>query len=319
MSSFVGIHTQIQRNNRKSILLLIAFPLLILASVFAVVYLLNFYTYENPDPAYAVDAFLQAIPYVLIAVGVWFIIAYFAHNKMISMATKSQPLERKENMRVYNLVENLCMSVGMKMPAVRIIESDALNAFASGLKEKDSTVTLTRGLIEKLDDDELEGVIAHELMHIRNKDVRLLVVTIIFVGIFAFVVQMAFRSFLYSGMGMNNRRRDKGGGGQLMIIILIVSFLAYLISMIFKFALSRKREYMADSGAAEMTRKPWALASALKKIAPNHHVKVRSEEVQQMFIENTPKDTSAGLFGGLGGLFSTHPPIEKRIEFLEQF
>ncbi len=320
MSSFVGIQTQIRRNNTKSILLLIAFPLLILASVFAVVYLLNFYTNENPDPAYAVDAFLDAIPFVLIAVSIWFIIAYFAHNKMISMATKSQPLERKENMRVYNLVENLCMSVGMKMPAVRIIESDALNAFASGLKQKDYTVTLTRGLIEKLDDDELEGVIAHELMHIRNKDVRLLVVTIIFVGIFAFVVQIAFRSFLYGGMGMNNRRRGKdSGGGQLMIIILVVAFLAYLISMIFKFALSRKREYMADSGAAEMTRKPWALASALKKIAPNHHVKVRSEEVQQMFIENTPKDTSAGLFGGLGGLFSTHPPIEKRIKFLEQF
>lgn len=318
MSSFVGIHTQIRRNNTKSVLLLIAFPLLILASVFAVVYLLNFYAYENPDPAYAVDAFLNAIPFVLIAVTIWFIIAYFAHNKMISIAAKSRPLERKENMRVYNLVENLCMSVGMKMPAVRIIESDALNAFASGLKEKDYTVTLTRGIIDQLDDDELEGVIAHELMHIRNKDVRLLVVTIIFVGIFAFVVQIAFRSFLYGGMGMDNRRKDKGGG-QLMIIILAVSFIAYLISMIFKFALSRKREYMADSGAAEMTRKPWALASALKKIAPNHHVKVRSEEVQQMFIENTPKDTSAGLFGGLGGLFSTHPPIEKRIQFLEQF
>lgn len=318
MASFVGIHTQIRRNNTKSILLLIAFPLLILASVFAVVYLLNFYAYENPDPAFAVDAFLQAIPFVLIAVTIWFIIAYFAHNKMISMATKSQPLERRDNMRVYNLVENLCMSVGLKMPAVRIIESDALNAFASGLKEKDYTVTLTRGIIEQLDDDELEGVIAHELMHIRNKDVRLLVVTVIFVGIFAFVVQIAFRSFLYGGMGMNNRRRDKGGG-QLMIIILAVSFIAYLISMIFKFALSRKREYMADSGAAEMTRKPWALASALKKISTNHHVKVRSEEVQQMFIENTPKDTSANLFGGLGGLFSTHPPIEKRIKFLEQF
>lgn len=319
MASFVGIHTQIKRNNRKSILLLIAFPLLILASVFAVVYLLNFYQYENPDPAIAVDAFLQAIPYVLTAVLLWFLIAYFAHGKMISLATKSRPLERTENMRVYNLVENLCMSVGMKMPAVRIIESDALNAFASGLKEKDYTVTLTRGLIEKLDDDELEGVIAHELMHIRNKDVRLLVVTIIFVGIFAFVVQVAFRSFLYGGMGMNSRRKGKGGGGQLIVIILVVSFIAYMISMIFKFALSRKREYMADSGAAEMTRKPWALASALKKISVNHHVKVRSEEVQQMFIENTPKDTSAGLFGGLGSLFSTHPPIEKRIEFLEQF
>lgn len=290
---------------------------MILAAVFAVVYLTTFDESGNRNPDVAIDVFLQAIPFVTAVVLVWFLIAYFAHGKMISMATGSKPLERKENMRVYNLVENLCMSVGMKMPKVYIIENDALNAYASGIKEKDYTVTLTRGLIEKLEDDELEGVIAHELMHIRNKDVRLLVVTVVFVGIFAFVVQVAFRSFLYGGM-RNRRRRDKGGGN-LMIIILIVSFIAYLISMLFKFALSRKREYMADSGAAEMTRKPWALASALKKISKNHHVKVRSEEVQQMFIENTPKDTSAGLFGGLGGLFSTHPPIEKRIEFLEQF
>ncbi len=316
--AFVGIQTQIKRNNRKSILLLIAFPLLILAAVFAVVYFTTFNQDGTHDPDLAIDAFLQAIPFVTVVVVIWFLIAYFAHGKMISMATGSKPLERKENMRVYNLVENLCMSVGMKMPKVRIIESDALNAFASGLKEKDFTVTLTRGIIDELEDDELEGVIAHELMHIRNKDVRLLVVTVVFVGIFAFVVQIAFRSFLYGNIG-GSRRRSKDGGGQLMIIILIVSFIAYMISMVFKFALSRKREYMADSGAAEMTRKPWALAAALKKISVNHHVKVKSEEVQQMFIENTPKDTSAGLFGGLGGLFSTHPPIEKRIKFLEQF
>ena len=315
--AFVGIQTQIKRNNRKSVLLLIAFPLLVLASVFAVVYFTTFDAYGNPSPELATEMFLQAVPVVTSIVLVWFLIAYFAHGKMIAMATGAKPLERKENMRVYNLVENLCMSVGMKMPAVNIIESDALNAFASGLQEKNYTVTLTRGIIETLDDHELEGVIAHELMHIRNKDVRLLVVTIVFVGIFSFVVQIAFRSFLYGGMG---NRRDNKDSGKLMIVILAVSLIAYLISMLFKFSLSRKREYMADSGAAEMTRKPWALASALKKISVNHHIKqVKSEEVQQMFIENTPQDTSANLFGGLKGLFSTHPPIEKRIQFLEQF
>ena len=314
--AFVGIQTQIKRNNRKSVLLLIAFPLLVLAAVFAVVYFTTYDQYGNPSPDLATEMFIQAVPFVITIVLVWFLIAYFAHGKMIAMATGAKPLERKENMQVYNLVENLCMSVGMKMPVINIIESDALNAFASGLKEKDFTVTLTRGIIEKLDDNELEGVIAHELMHIRNRDVRLLVVTIVFVGIFSLVVQIAFRSFLYGGMG---GRRNKDSG-KLMIVILAVSLVAYLISMLFKFSLSRKREYMADSGAAEMTRKPWALASALRKISGNHHVdKVKSEEVQQMFIENTPKDTSASLFGGLKGLFSTHPPIEKRIEFLEQF
>jgi len=317
VADFVGIQTQIKRNNRKSILLLIAFPLLVLAAVFAVVFFTTFDEYGNPNPDFAIDSFLQAVPFVTTIVLVWFLIAYFAHGKMISMATGSKPLERKENMRVYNLVENLCMSVGMKMPKVNIIESDALNAFASGLKEKNYTVTLTRGIIEKLEDDELEGVIAHELMHIRNKDVRLLVVTIVFVGIFSFVVQIAFRNFLY---GRFRGRRNNRDSGKFMLVVLAVSLIAYLISMLFKFALSRKREYMADSGAAEMTRKPWALASALKKISSNHHVdKVKSEEVQQMFIENSPQDTSASLFGGLKGLFSTHPPIEKRIAFLEQF
>ncbi len=313
---FVGIQKQIRRNNQKSVLLLIAFPLLVLASVFAVVYFLSFDEFGNANTELATNLFIDAIPFVTTIVLVWFLIAYFAHGKMIALATGAKTLERKSNMRVYNLVENLCMSVGMKMPKVQIIESPALNAYASGLKEKDYSVTLTKGIIETLDDDELEGVIAHELMHIRNKDVRLLVVSIIFVGIFAFVVQIAFRSFLYSGMSRNRSNRDSG---KLMIIILIVSAVAYLFSLLFKFALSRKREYMADSGAAEMTRKPWALASALKKIAPNHHVETKSEEVQQMFIENTPKDTSANFFGNIGGLFSTHPPIEKRIQFLEQF
>lgn len=313
---FVGIQQQIKRNNRKSILLLIAFPALILASVFAIVYFLTFDEFGNPNPDIAIELFLGAIPFVIIVVTLWFIIAYFAHGKMIALATGAQTLERKSNMRVYNLVENLCMSVGMKMPKVQVIESPALNAYASGLKERDYTVTLTRGIIDTLNDDELEGVIAHELMHIRNKDVRLLVVSIIFVGIFAFVVQIAFRSFLYGGMTRSRNNRDSG---KLMIIILLVAAVAYFFSLLFKFALSRKREYMADSGAAEMTRKPWALAAALRKIAPNHHVKTKSEEVQQMFIENTPKDTSANLFGGLSGLFTTHPPIEKRIQFLEQF
>ncbi|WP_334113464.1 M48 family metallopeptidase [Paucihalobacter sp.] len=313
---FVGIQKQISRNNRKSVLLLIAFPLLILAAVFAVVYFLSYDEFGNANPDIAIDLFVGAIPFVTVVVLVWFLIAYFAHGKMISLATGARTLERKSNMRVYNLVENLCMSVGMTMPKVQIIDSMALNAYASGLKEKDYTVTLTRGIIESLNDDELEGVIAHELMHIRNKDVRLLVVSIIFVGIFAFVVQIAFRSFLYGGLGGGRNNRDSG---KFMILILVVSAAAYLFSLLFKFALSRKREYMADSGAAEMTRKPWALASALKKIAPNHHVETKSEEVQQLFIENTPKDTSANLFGNIGGLFTTHPPIEKRIKFLEQF
>ena len=299
-------------------MLLIAFPLLVLAMVFVMVLLL----YGTPgsesgvDYALVWDVFLSALPVTLIIVGVWFAIAYWSHSAMINGAVDSKTLSRKENMRVYNLTENLCMSVGMKMPKLRIIESPALNAFASGLNENSYTVTLTRGIVEKLNDDELEGVIAHELMHIRNRDVRLLVISIIFVGIFSFVVQFAFRNMLYGSM-TNRRSKDSGAA---FLVILAVAAVAYFLSLLFKFALSRKREYLADTGAVQMTRKPLALASALRRISANHHVdEVKSEDVQQMFIENAPEDTSAGLLGGLGSLFATHPPIEKRIKILEQF
>jgi heat shock protein HtpX len=314
---YIGLQQQISTNNRKSILLLIAFPLLILATVYGVIYFMS-YTPENgaPDPSAVFDIFLSSVPVILIGVAIWFVIAFFFHSRMINGAAHSHEVSRRENMRVYNLMENLCISVGMKMPKLRIIESNALNAFASGINEKNYTVTLTKGIIEKLNDEELEGVIAHELMHIRNKDVRLLIVTIIFVGIFSFVVQVAFRSVLYGSVGGNRKKNDGKG----MIIILVAAVVAYVISLLFKFALSRKREYMADSGAAQMTRNPLALARALEKISTNHHVdKVSSEDVQQLFIENAPEDTSLGVFGGLRGLFATHPPIQKRIELLKQF
>lgn len=313
MSSYVGIHTQIRRNNFKSVLLLLGFPLLVLAAVYAFLY------FTTPaevrmEAASINETFVQVIPGVLIAVGIWFGIAFLFHNTMINRAAGSRTLERKENMRVYNLVENLCISKGMRMPKVNIIEDSALNAFASGINEKSYTVTLTRGIIDKLNDEELEGVIAHELMHIRNKDVRLLIITIIFVGIFSFVAQILFRNMLF-GAG---RRRDKSDN-RAMLIALVIAFVAFLLSMVFRFAISRKREYMADSGAAEMTKKPWALASALRKISGNYQVKnVKSDDVAELFIENRP-DKSSGMMSVITGLFATHPPIEKRIQILEQF
>lgn len=298
-----------------------AFPLLVLVMVFIFFLAIN-YTEEGLPPIdLVIEQFLNAIPMVLLAVGIWFVVAYFANSAMINSAAKSHSISRKENMRIYNLTENLCMSIGMKMPQLRIIEDSALNAFASGINEKTYTVTLTRGIIEMLDDDELEGVIAHELMHIRNSDVKLLIVSIIFVGIFSFIMQVALRSILYGGMSSNQKKDDGKGGAAIMILIVVLAALAYFLSILFKLALSRKREYMADSGAAEMTKNPLALASALEKISGNHHVdKVKSADVQQMFIENTPKDgTSSNLLGGLGSIFSTHPPIEKRIQILKQF
>ena len=302
MATYVGLQAQISKNNLKSILLLAAFPLLILAGVYA----FFFFTHGGKERIDEVNmAYIKTIPFVLAGVGIWFIIAYFANSTMINLATGSRTLERKENMRVYNLTENLCMSIGMKMPKLHVIDSPALNAFASGMSESSYAVTLTTGIIEHLNDEELEGVIAHELTHIRNRDVRLLVISIIFVGIFSFAVDVLLRSVLWGG----GRRKDEKDNGNLQLIALVIALVAWLLSILFKFSLSRKREYLADAGAVEMTRNAKAMANALRKISGNSDVnEVKSDDVKQMFIHHS----------SLAGLFSTHPPIEKRIAFLEQ-
>lgn len=316
--SYTGIYTQIKRNNRKSVLLLIAFPTLILALLFAIVLVLNFNPEQEQINWRQVEQyFYDSAPIALVITAAWFLIAYFSHAAIINRAAHSQTLSRKENKEVYNLTENLCMQMGMTMPNLRIIEDKALNAFASGLNKKSFTVTLTRGIINALDRDELEGVIAHELMHIRNRDVRLLVISVVFVGIFSLLTQIAFRSVLYGSMRGGGKRNNGG-----MIVILVLVIIAYLISMLFRFALSRKREFMADAGAADLTKKPRALAAALRKISGNSHLQnLDSEDVKEMFIDNYPdnKDEGLGFMGGMDRWFATHPPIDKRIEVLERF
>lgn len=297
--NYIGLQEQIRRNNLRSWLLLIGFPLLILAGVYA----FFFFTTGKEHMENVNNQFIRTIPLVAAGVGIWFLIAYFANTSMIRAASGSRPATRSEHRRVYNLTENLCISVGMKMPQLFVIDSPALNAFASGIDEKSYAVTLTTGIIDTLSDQELEGVIAHELTHIRNRDVRLLIVSIIFVGILSFAVQFLLRSFMFG-----NRRRDKGDGA-LMLVALAIAAVAYLLSVLFKFALSRKREYLADAGAVEMTRNSMALASALRKISGHADVtQVKNDDVKQLFIEHR----------SLTGLFATHPPIEKRIAILEQ-
>ncbi|MEI6276841.1 MAG: M48 family metallopeptidase, partial [Prolixibacteraceae bacterium] len=226
--------------------------------------------------------------------------------------TGSQPLERMENKRVYNLVENLCISRGMKIPQIFIIEDTSLNAFASGINDRTFSVTLSRGIIDKLEDDELEGVIAHELSHIRNRDVRLMIVSIIFVGIFAFVAEMAFRSLRFGAFS-----RSKKDAGVAILVAIAISAVCYLIALLLRFGISRSREYMADAGAAEMTRKPYALANALRKIDQDPLIEaVQNHDVAQLFIENPQPEDDKFSFSKL---FSTHPPIGKRIELLDQF
>lgn len=267
--------------------------------------------YRSTD--YINQRFFLTFPWITFGVLLWFIIAYFSHSAMIRSATDSKPLERNENKRIYNLVENLCISVGMKMPKINIIEDDSLNAFASGIDSNSYTISLSRGIINKLNDEELEAVIAHELTHIRNKDVRLLIISIVFVGIFAFISESLLRSMRFGRIGRGKKE------GASIVIVMLLAIVGYLLASLFRFALSRKREYMADAGSAELTKKPLALASALRKISADPTIEaVKRRDVAQLFIENPQVKEGKSAFS-FSTLFATHPPIKKRIEILEQF
>ena len=311
---YVGLTTQQRRNNLRSLALVLMFPLLVVGLTYGAIWALVIFGHGYADTQAVNQMFAGTAPIVLGGVGLWFLIAYFINSSIIQNAVQAKPLERKENMRIYNMVENLCMTTGMKMPKVNVIEDPSLNAFASGLSDKTYTVTLTRGIINRLNDDELEGVIAHELAHIRNRDVRLLVISIVFVGIFAMVAQIGFRSLLWSGGG----RRGGGNSGRsaalMYIVVILVAIIGYFLSMLMRFAISRKREYLADAAAAEMTKNPRALASALRKISGNSELNKKApDDIAQLFIEHSPQKAA------FSSIFATHPPIKKRIEMLEQF
>jgi heat shock protein HtpX len=311
---YVGLHTQIRKNNLRSLLLLVLFPAIVFLLVWVFFYFLMGQQHEQR--LYNTNSnFLRFIPWISIAILAWFTIAFFFHSGMIKKATGSVPLERLENKRVYNLVENLCIGCGMKMPAINLIEDDSLNAFASGINTSSFTVSLSRGIINKLNDAELGAVIAHELTHIRNRDVRLLIVSIIFVGIFAFITEALFRIVSFGGGS-----RGKKDGGSLILIALILAAIGYLLSSVFRFALSKKREYLADAGAAEMTKNPLALASALEKISTDSRIEaVNRKDVAQLFIDNPQEKSNGNLLSPFALIFATHPPMEKRIEILRQF
>lgn len=316
-----------------SVLLLLLFPLIILVTVWGFLALVNYFGNSSYDASgqlirqldiATVNAyFLQTLPWVVGIVGVWFAIAYFANASMVSRAVRSRPLERRENPRVYNIVENLCMTCNMEMPAINIVNDQQLNAFASGINSKSYAVTLTTGMLDLLDDDELAGVIGHELTHIRNRDTRLLITSIIFVGIISTVMSLIVRT-MYHVMwtGSGRREKDKGGLSVFFVVLLVgivCCAIAYFFTSLTRFAISRKREYMADAGGAELCGNPLALASALKKISNNPGLDhVNREDVAQLFIVH-PDEMNSGLLGFMSGLFSTHPDTQKRIEILEQF
>ncbi len=317
MLAATGLRSHIWNNNLKSVLLLAGFPFLILALVYAGAVLFIGYANYEPDLGSAFGEALYAMPmvtpWVLAGVAIWFAIAWFSHQAIIDASTGAKRVTRNDEPELYNLLENLCISRGITMPSLRLIESPALNAYASGLTEKQYTVTVTRGLMGALSRDEMEAVLAHELTHILNRDVRLLVISIIFVGIISFTVEILVRGMLHGAIGRagGGRRGSGGNAGVFILVAMAMAALAWVLAIAIRFALSRKREYMADAGAVELTKNPDAMISALMKVSGNPDVEGAPAEVRQMFLH----DRSSGF----ASIFATHPPMEKRIAALERY
>lgn len=292
----VGLNTYIWNNQVKSVLLLLGFPVLLLLLIFAAFGALG----NGGDFVQGgIYGLMHYGHFAILATAVWFFIAFFFHQSMINAGTGAKPLLRTENARIYNLLENLCISRGIAMPKLYMIESPVLNAYASGIGEKSYAITVTRGITEALDDRELEAVLAHELSHIRHKDVRLLIIAVIFAGMISYLAEMIYRSLVY-GRG----KRD----GRVVLVALGIMLVGYVFAIVLRFALSRRREYLADAGAVELTHDADSMIGALQKISGHSTMPKMVDDVKQMCIDNE--------VGFLGGLVATHPPIDKRIEAL---
>jgi heat shock protein HtpX len=319
-----GLYTHIQSNKRRSIALLIGLFFLVYVLVFAGALLAEVLSYGNAPLNYLVNAaiydFIKAAPFATVGAILWILIAYKFHQKMIDVITGAREVSRTEEPRLYNLLENLCISRGITMPKLRIADDDALNAFATGLNEKQYSITVTRGLMNALNDQELEAVLGHELTHIRNGDVRMLVIAVVIAGVISFFGEMVFRIFFQSSFGgFGGSRRssssdgDKKGGGAGIAIIIAIALIvvAWVLSIVIRFALSRQREYLADSGSVELTKNPDAMISALRKIENRGELASANSAVMEMCIDN-PRV-------GFANVFDTHPSVDKRVAALVQY
>lgn len=310
-----GLYTHIRSNRHRSAALLIGLFVLVYVMVYAGALLAEALTVSAPLDyllrAAAYD-FVKALPFATVGAAIWIVIAYKFHQAMIDAITGGHRVTRDEEPRIYNLLENLCISRGIPMPALRIAEEAAPNAFATGLNEKQYSITLTRGLIERLDDAKIEAVLAHELTHIRNGDVRMMVIAVIIAGVISFFGELVFRLFFQASFYRGGRGRGDGrqGGGAAIAVIIAIALIvvAWLLSVVIRFSLSRKREFLADAGAVELTKNPDAMISALRKIEGRGELPRATSAVMEMCIDN-PRS-------GFVDLFATHPPIEARIRAL---
>ncbi len=333
-----GLRTHIWNNNFRSVLLLALYPAVLGAALWAVVAvaaglgggmnLQQAFCLDLNNPACrematapaqtgtvlmqtgvaAANGFIaQYWPAIGAIVAIWFLISWFFNTKMVRALSHSRPVTRLEEPALYNMLENLCISRGMKMPRLEIIETSQLNAFASGVDEKSYAITFTRGLLKALRPDEIEAVMAHELTHIINRDVRLLIISIIFAGMIGFIAQLFWSSVRY---GMLTRGRNRDGRAVIFVIAIgIILWLGYIASSLTRFALSRSREFMADAGAVELTKNPEAMMRALLRIAGKDRIPGVPDDIALMCIENSHRFL---------GLFATHPPIERRVKAISE-
>lgn len=310
-----GLKTHIWNNNLASIFLLAMFPVLLLGIAYALTLLFTAGSYPDAGTALRAAAYQMPViaPFAVLGAGLWFGVAWMGHAAIIDASVGAKSLTRQDNPELYNMLENLCVSRGMPMPKLKIVETDAMNAFATGLSEKRASITFTRGLLDRLNRDEVEAVMAHELTHVRNKDIRLLVIAIIFVGIISFVGEMMVRGFFYGGMGRRGGggRRDGKGAGVVILVAIAIMVISYVLAILIRFAMSRRREYLADAGSVELTKNPDAMITALRKISGSEPVKNAPGMVREMFLHHPKVDFM--------DMFATHPPIEKRIEALVKF
>src|SRR5881275_143220 len=245
-----GLYTHIQSNKHRSIALLIALFFLVYLLVYAGALIGEALTIDAPPDVLLRRALLDALyaaPWATLGTALWILIAYKFHQAMIDAVTGGQEVTRNDAPRLYNLLENLCISRGITMPKLKVIEDDSLNAFATGMNEKQYAITVTSGLINALDDAEVEAVLGHELTHIRNGDVRMLVIAVVIAGVISFFAELLFRGFFNSGLGWRRGRersssdsdRGKGGGGAAVLIAVVLVAVAYVLSLVIRFALSR--------------------------------------------------------------------------------
>jgi heat shock protein HtpX len=317
-----GLYTHIRSNRVRSIFLIGGLFFLVYLLTFAGALIFRAFTMDNaPLDWIMIEAWYDlryAVPFATAGTLLWLLISYRWHQWMIDRQTGAHSVTRIEEPKLYNLLENLCISRGIPMPKLKITEDTALNAYATGLNQKQYTISVTRGLVDRLDDAEIEAVLAHELTHIRNGDVRILVIAVVMAGIISFVGELTFRILFNSrSSGSNTGWRSsssssnrKGGGGAIVAILIALAIiaLAWILSIVIRYTLSRSREYLADAGAVELTKNPDAMIMALRKIENRGELRGATSSVMEMCFDNP--------HSGFADLFSTHPAIDKRVEAL---